>query len=207
MPTRSSQSGCALGAEVAQVKRGVQPMPPFHERPAGLARGKGDERVQKHVLVGLALAVLGACSTISESRFNPFNWFGASEPAEARAQAGPIEVPPLVPPGRTVETVDARALIETVDALTVAPVRGGALVQASGTAATLGAFNAELVPVSRADGTLRLAFRVAYPREAISVGSPSQRRVNAAVVLAPDDLRGLRWIEVFGATSARVSRR
>ena len=194
-----------MGAEVAQRKRGVQPMPPFHGRLAGLARGKGDEMVQKHVFAALALAALGACSTIRESRPNPLNCFGGSEPAEA--QAGPIDVPPLVPPGRSVETVDARSLIETVDALTVAPVRGGALVQATGTAARLGAFNAQLVPVSRADGTLRLAFRVAYPADAIATGTASQRQVNAAVVLSSEEVRGLRQIEVFGAASARVSRR
>ena len=160
----------------------------------------------KRICLGVLVLSLAGCATVRDSRLNPLNWFGTSEPVAA-APGAPLDVPPLVPEQSQVRIVDTRALIETVDTLTIAPVSGGTLVQATGTASRLGAFNAQLVPVSFDDGVLEFAFRVDYPSTTTSTGTEFARRVDVATLLSRDEIAGVRAIRVSGATSARVSRR
>ncbi|MEM7295158.1 MAG: hypothetical protein AAF330_00790 [Pseudomonadota bacterium] len=117
----------------------------------------------------------------------------------------PGELVPLVPPENVVTMIEERALVESVTDITVARVSGGAMVRAGGVVRRLGAHNLQLVSEGVEDGTLTLSFRVAYPDHPTASGSEFQRQVNAAEVVSPDELRGVRRISVAGASNSRTA--
>jgi hypothetical protein len=145
------------------------------------------------------------CARVTESRFNPLNWFGNSQAAAAATANG--ERRPLVPATALRSIVDQRALIDSVTALQVDRLPGGAIVTATGIASTQGQFNAQLVPVSSSGGTLTLEFRVAVPAGFEAIGTPASRQITAALNLGQDALAGIRTIRVQGARNARTSSR
>lgn len=153
----------------------------------------------------LLCAVLAApgCARLSESRLNPLNWFGASQPVANVDAAGNLR--PLVTADMIGQVADGRILIASVDALEVNRTPGGALVRATGTAASQGSFNAQLVPVSQDGGTLTLAFRVEVSTN--ETGPVASRQVTVARVLTQQELAGISRIRVQGAGNARVSSR
>lgn len=140
-----------------------------------------------------AVLALAACDT----RLNPLNWFGRSEP---------VAVTSLVPPAAE----DPRELVAEVVALSIAPMPGGAIVTATGRAATQGWWNADLV-LREGEGTDPAApvydFRVLPPVVQMPVSTPQSREVTVAVYLSDNDLDGVRSITVQGAANARAVRR
>lgn len=147
---------------------------------------------------------LSGCAQISESRFNPLNWFGSSTETAA---AVPSEVKPLTPERREVVTVDARVLIDQITAFEIARTPEGAILRATGIAATQGFFNAQLVLVARDNSNATYEFRVERPAGFQDVGSAASRQISVATVVTGADLEGVRQITVRGAQSSRTSRR
>ena len=147
---------------------------------------------------------LSACATISNSRFNPLNWFGNST---AVATAPGQELRPLLPEGTQVGEIDRRGLIDSISEMRIDRTANGALVRATGEAATQGQFNAQLVPTGFANGTLTLAFRVEVPAGAQAGGSSATRQITAARALSFDDLAGVNRVQVQAARNARVASR
>lgn len=152
----------------------------------------------------IILAATG-CSRIADSRFNPLNWFGGSQPVANVDAAGNLR--PLVTSEMIRREVDGRVMIDTVEAMDVARNASGAIVTATGTAATQGGFNAQLVPVAFENGTLTLAFRVEIPQGFQAQGPANTRRITVARALDASELAGVRSIRVQGVRNARVSRR
>lgn len=155
------------------------------------------------ILLISAILVTG-CSTISNSPINPFNWFKSDQIADTTAEDGTSQPRrPLVPARRGAEIVDQRALVERVTFLEVQDVQAGIMVTARGTTSRAGAFNADLVPVAVENGRLTLAFRVQYPREAVSGTAGT---ITAGRLLSFAEIGDLGQILVQGA-NASLSRR
>jgi len=156
-------------------------------------------------LLGTAvLLTLAGCARLADSRFNPLNWFGSSEPA---AVAAPADRRPLVPEGGRTVIIDGRSLVQSVTTMSVDRTPSGAVVRATGLAAAQGFFNAELVPQGVNNGVLTLAFRAQAPASFQGVGSDRSRQITAAYVIDAGDLAAIRSIRVEAATNARVSGR
>lgn len=141
----------------------------------------------------LALSVAG-CAAISQSRLNPFNWFGGSQARES------ITV--------TAAAIETRDLAQQVTAMEVLPYSAGAIIRATGLMPTQGWWDAELVarPLDE-NGVLVYDFRVFPPLTDTPAGAPQTREVTVAVSISPQKLDGVREIVVQGATNARSSRR
>jgi hypothetical protein len=145
--------------------------------------------------IALCLAALIAgCSGFKDSRMNPANWFGNSEPRET-----------IVLPD---EEADPRPMVETVLSLTVEPMPGGAIVRARGQTPTQGWWQAELVPLDLDDkGALVYEFRLLPPLGQTAVSTPQSRQVDVAIFVSDIKLDGMREIVVQGANNARSARR
>jgi hypothetical protein len=159
--------------------------------------------------------VLGGCGAVSESRFNPFNWFG-------RAQVEPVqttEVNPLIPTGRGGISLlrgpdterPAGPLVDQVADVTVERIAGGALIRATALSDTVGAFNITLEPVNDGlpvDGVLSFEMR-AYTAPAGNVPMTERTRSHVAAIRVSDrDLEAVRTIRIIGArNAASVARR
>lgn len=142
----------------------------------------------------IGLLVLTSCGRISESRLNPFNWFGRSEPTEA------------------IQTVakpqDPRLLVADVVSMTVEAYSGGAIVRATGITPTQGWWQAELVEAETDEpGHLVLEFRVFPPLVEQGVNTPRSREVTVATTLSPGRLEDISRITVQGTNNARTTRR
>ena len=150
------------------------------------------------------LLTLSGCARISDSRLNPFNWFGNSTEATAVA---PADRRPLVPEGRRVAIVDSRPMVQTITALSIDRAPSGAIVRATGVAPTQGYFNAELVEVGISNGVLMLEFRAQAPTGFQAQGSARSREINAGYIIDTTTLAGIRSVRVQAATNARTSGR
>ena len=91
------------------------------------------------IFVFAALLALGSCASISQSRFNPFNWFGKGE-----AQAVSTETAHAADPA----LADPRPLVADVISLSVERASGGAIVAAVGTVPAQGFWDAELLALN-----------------------------------------------------------
>ena len=149
------------------------------------------------------LAVTG-CARVAESRLNPLNWFGSSQPVANVDQNGQLR--PLVT-GTGPAVIDQRGAIDQISAMAVDRTPGGAIVRATGIASTQGQFNAQLVPVSNTGGVLTLAFRVEAPSGFAAGGSDFSRQITVARAFSDRDLAGIRVIRVQGVRNAREARR
>lgn len=157
--------------------------------------------------------VLSACGW-RDSRLNPGNWFGRSQPAAAQDGA---PVNPLIPSSGATgmfsrpEEVDGSEPIPVVSELVIERTASGAIVRATGEAARLGPYNAWLRAEggegTNEDGVIVYSFRITYPRDATPVGTPNARKVVVARSLSRKQLEGVRAIRVVGAQNARESRR
>jgi hypothetical protein len=146
------------------------------------------------VLLLTLCATLAGCGGLRDSRLNPFNWFGRSEPREA-----------LVLPEKA---RDPRPLVEAVVGLTVEPMPGGAIVRARGLAPTQGYWAAELVEAETGqDGVLVYEFRILPPTGPADVNTPQSREIDVAVFVSDFKLGSVREVVVQGATNARSARR
>lgn len=148
--------------------------------------------------VGVALvclAVLAQCSRVTESRFNPLNWFGRSQEAEAVV----AEVP-----------TDPRPLVTEIISLRVEQVPGGAIVRAIGVWPRQGYFNGALVPVgaeSAEGGVLNYEMRGVPPLEDTPVGTATSREMIVGRFVSTQTLEGAQQIRVSGANNALIVRR
>ncbi len=155
------------------------------------------------LLLAATLTVTG-CARISDSRINPLNWFGNSQPS-AMTTSG--ERRPLTPIGGKSRVVDSRGAIQSITELTLERTSEGAIVRATGLASTLGQFNAELVETARESSVLTLTFRIEAATTNTAPASAHARQVTAAYALSVNDLQDVRTIRVQSATNARsVSR-
>ncbi len=140
------------------------------------------------------LLSLAACGGIRDSRLNPFNWFGRSEPVEKVV----IDEKPE----------DHRQRVETVLSMAVEPVSSGVIVRATGRSPAQGYWEAELVPQPlTAEGVLVLDFRISPPRDTTNVSTPRSREVTVALHLSNIKLANVRQIIVQGANDARSAGR
>jgi hypothetical protein len=145
------------------------------------------------LVLGLG-ALLAGCGGFADSRLNPVNWFGRSEPRES-----------IVLPA---EAEDPRPLVETVQLLSVEPVPGGAIVRARGQTPTQGWWAAELVPLDIEDaGSLVYEFRIVPPLTPTATNTPQSRQIDVAIFVSDIKLETVREIVVQGATNARSVRR
>ncbi|WP_245875317.1 hypothetical protein [Tabrizicola aquatica] len=146
------------------------------------------------VLLLTLCATLAGCGGFRDSRLNPFNWFGRSEPRET------IVLPEQVR--------DQRPLVETVVSLVVEPMPGGAIVRARGLAPTQGFWAAELVAAETdQQGVLVYEFRILPPTGPADVNTPRSREIDVAVFVSDYKLDQVGEIVVQGATNARSARR
>ncbi len=145
------------------------------------------------VILALALMTsLAACGT----RLNPFNWFGGDR--EERIAVTEVSEEPD----------DLRGLVAEVVELSVDATAQGAIIRAMGRPAVQGYWEADLVEVSRENGTITYEFRVFPPLGTTAAGTAPSREVLVGTQLSTFDLAGIRTITVIGAQNRRsVNRR
>ena len=143
----------------------------------------------------LAMVFLTACSTVRESRLNPFNWFG-------RDRVEAVE---------TVDSVliqDRRPLVGQIASLSVDPTPEGAIIRAVGLPDTQGFWAADLVEVPSDDPSqIFYEFRIVPPLEQRRSGTQRSREVIAGTELSNTRLRSVRSITVVGRQNRRSVRR
>jgi len=145
-----------------------------------------------------AVLITSGCATVSESRLNPFNWFGGSQDtttAEFVAPATPD---------------DNRPLISQVTEMRIDRAPGGAIVHAVGLPPVQGYWAADLSPADDVEdqiGVLVLNFVTIPPSTQQPQGSTQSREITAALFLSDQDLVGVRTIIVRGSQNQRSSRR
>ncbi|RVT87427.1 hypothetical protein DXV76_01815 [Rhodobacteraceae bacterium CCMM004] len=141
--------------------------------------------------------MLAGCAAVSESRLNPFNWFGQSREVEAIA---------ITPDS----LIDGRPLLDQVVSLRVDATPGGAVVHAVGLPPQQGWFDGELIASNRGravDGVLEYRFYARPPFRPTRLSTQRSREIVVAVALSNQALRGVREIRVVAARNARAVRR
>jgi len=158
----------------------------------------------------IAAFLLSSCG----SRANPFNWFGNGRNAPVDAQdAAPVN--PLIPntrrSRRNTPVPYLGSPIDSVTALKIDRIPGGAIVRATGVARMQGGHEANLTPatvdLTPVDGVLTFRFDILLPPEQRPVGDARTREITVARRLTDQNLAGVRSIRVEGARNAKVSRR
>ena len=144
------------------------------------------------VIVIALLGVLGGCSRISESRLNPFNWFGRDRAVEVQA-VGVVTEP--------------RPLVAQVINVSIERAPGGAILRAVGLPPRQGHWAPELIETGRANGVVAFHFRLAEPPAPTRVSTQVSREVVVATFLTDQDLAGVREIQVIGSQASRAVRR
>lgn len=142
----------------------------------------------------ILMTALSGCAGISQSRLNPFNWFGKARPAPlTQLYTAPTET---------------RALVAQVLTLNVEPFPGGAIVRAKGLPPTQGYWEAELVAQPLDDqGRLVYEFRIFPPLTPTPAGTPYSRQVTVAASVSDIKLQGVSSIVVQGDSNALSARR
>lgn len=152
-----------------------------------------------------ATLVTASCATVTQSRFNPLNWFGSSQ--EVATSVPRQELVPLVDTSRADQAVDTRPLIGQITDLQVDRTPGGAIITATGLADSQGFFNAQLIRRSLQDGVLTLEFRVEAPTTFQPTGTAASRQISVATRLSRAALTGVNRIVVVAQSGSRqVSR-
>ncbi len=144
----------------------------------------------------LIVAMIAGCARVSESRLNPFNWFGRAD-----REAVVVVVDPYA---------DTRPLVGQVVAMNVERIPGGAIVRATGLPPRQGFYDGELVPLNDEepeDGILTFEFRAAAPEFQTRVSTQQSREVVVGRFVSDQTLDGVRAIRVVGLANALVSRR
>ncbi len=154
----------------------------------------------RSILIFTILLTLAGCG-ISESRFNPLNWFG-NDKSEA----------PVSLPAETGDPalLDPRPLIGQITELAIERAAGGAIVRATGIAPTSGYHSAELVPLANetpVNGSLVYFFRVEAPLNAAGAGSLNSRTITVARFVPDSVLFQARNILVRADTNQRRASR
>ena len=159
----------------------------------------------KRLIAAAAVLVLATgCARVAESRFNPFNWFGASE-------AQPVNS--LIPSDANYTgEIDTSRPIPELTAMRVDRMPGGAIVTAEGVAVTQGFWDATLVELEPGaagyeEGALVFDFRVERPYRRHPAGAVPTRTLSAGAFVSDLKLRGVTRIIVRGENEQRVARR
>ncbi len=139
------------------------------------------------------LGLLAGCAGLSTSRLNPLNWFGKREGVVTEFS---IDKP-----------ADPRPLIEMIVDMKIEKLPRGALVRATGRAATQGYWMADLV-VNEVDeaGNLVIDFRAIPALEGAAVSTAQSREITAAVSLRADTFASAKRITVRGASNEKSAR-
>jgi hypothetical protein len=151
-----------------------------------------------------ATLVLTGCARLSESRINPLNWFGGSQPLAASDPSA--EKRPLVGANERVQIIEQRVPIETITSVSLNRTPEGAILTATGMTAAQGYFNAQLVPVTESFDKLTFSFRAQPSPGQQDVGPVATRQITAARVITNAELRFLREIRVESMSNARTLR-
>jgi hypothetical protein len=159
----------------------------------------------KRLFAAMAVLVLvTGCARLADSRFNPVNWFGASE-------AQPVNT--LIPrEANFTGAIETSVQIPELTSMNVDRMPGGAILTAEGVTVTQGFWDATLVEVEQGaegaePGALVFDFRVERPYRRHPVGAVPTRTVSAGTYLSDVKMRGVTRIIVRGATTQRVVRR
>lgn len=174
--------------------------------------------VARVLILGALVTMTGlsACTTWSDSRVNPSNWFGRSRPAELNPDTIANEVNPLLPKSASDFITGNRVAsegfpIDQVTSLVIERTISGAIIRAEGLASRQGAYDARLIPdtpdETPVDGVLSYRFVVKYPNEPTTAGSANARTVSVARSVTTQLLEPARTIRVTGEQNARESRR
>ncbi len=162
--------------------------------------------------------VLSSCSRLRDSRLNPGNWFGKSEPRQVQtAQTAEDEINPLIPEERPSifrRNKDKEANyqgtpVDQVTTLKVEPTPTGAIIRVTGIALQQGAYDVRLTnetdgePV---DGVLTYRL-MAVQFTNTPQGAPQQRTLHAATFVSNADIDATRTIVVRGLRNEQVVRR
>lgn len=167
----------------------------------GLEQGiSGGGMTSRIILIVSVFALVTGCARVSESRFNPLNWFGRGENAAFDGSSG------LLPRGYGAE--DARPYVAAVSELKIEKLYDGAILRARGITPALGYWDAELIKAPESDaGTLAFQFRMRPPLTTEIVGTKVQRQVDVAIKLSAQDLAGIKRITVRSASNTLATRR
>ena len=149
-------------------------------------------------IIVLVLAIgLAGCARVSESRFNPFNWFRS----DGEQTLAPIED----------DADERRPLVSQITSLVIERTPGGAIVRATAVPPAQGWFAPELVSLDPdgdpVNGVLSYSFRAVPPRGETRVSSVRSRELTAAVFVPNLVLQQVRVIQVTGALNSRRARR
>ncbi len=143
----------------------------------------------------MAMVFLTACSTVRDSRLNPFNWFG-------RDRAEAVQTVDSVP------IEDRRPLVGQILSLNVDPTPEGAIIRAVGLPETQGYWAAELVEVASDNPSeVFYEFRIVPPLEGRRAGTQRSREVIAGTEISVTRLQGVRSVTVVGRQNRRSVRR
>ena len=142
------------------------------------------------ITLTLVIAITG-CARVSESRLNPFNWFGRSERVAVTTNAS---VPQL-------------NLVAQVTKLRVESAPGGAIIHAVGLPQQQGFYDGELVLSEAEAGVLSYQFAIKPPLEQTRVSTPQSREVVVGLFVSAQRLEGVRQVRVSGTSNALAVRR
>jgi hypothetical protein len=167
------------------------------------------------VLLLIASLTVTACGSMRDSSLNPANWFGSSSaaPVEPAANTNPLipEQSGIFAERRAQQDLYVGRPIDTVSNLVVERIPGGAIIRATGVAATQGVHDIRLIPATEdevpVDGVLAYRLEGIPPAVATPVGSPATRQVVAARRVSDQMLAGVRSIRVEGDRNAQVTSR
>ena len=138
--------------------------------------------------------VLTGCAAVSQSKYNPFNWFKSAEPTDPTVLYVPV--------------ADKRLLVAQVLTLKIEQTPDGAIIRATGLPPTQGWWKAALVKVDQDDATkLIYEFRLFPPITLVPAGSPASREITVASAVSNQQLDGIKTVTVQGDTNALSSRR
>jgi hypothetical protein len=161
-------------------------------------RGDGRDMRRTIVVMGM-LTVLSGCGGFSESRLNPFTWFG-----------GGSDAPDTLVPVDQVLFADSRPLIPEVARVEIDPTPGGIILRAVGLPPTEGFWDGELIVENAnpepVDGVLSFQFRILPPPFTAAPGTPRTREITVGRFITWQELDGVTVLRVVGERNERTIR-
>lgn len=152
----------------------------------------------RHIITFALTATLLTGCGISETRLNPFNWFGSDENEET------------VEDVTVVESREVRPLIAEVTSVVLEETPGGVIIRATGLPPEQGWHNAALVSETRGrpvNGILTFAFRAVPPAEPMRASTVQSREIVVGRFVSNITLNEVREIRIVAEQNSRVSRR
>lgn len=179
--------------------------------------------MRKTLLVVLISTLsLSGCSSVRDSRVNPFNWFGGTEEVAAGdvatdEDASPGAANPLIPQrsgllqSREERNQYRGTPIDAITEVILERVPGGVMIRATGLAATQGIYEARLTPDNKdeapVDGVLTYRLEVLNNPNVRAQGPAATRQVTVARTLTDQELGDTRIIRIEGVQNALETRR